>query len=470
MDELLTLSTAELAQRIKAGQVSPVTVVEAHIRRIEEVNPKLNAVITPMFEQARAEAQAAAQRIAENGTEGLPPLFGVPVTIKDALPVAGVRFTAGSWYMRDHVAEVDAAVVRKLREAGAIILGKTNLPDMSWSPEAINPIFGRTLNPRHKAYTPGGSSGGESAIIAAGGSPLGIGSDIAGSVRIPAAQTGIVALKPTASRISTEGHVPQGASPKLEGWNTVGPMARRVEDLALALAILSETPVQDYRAVSLAGRRLTVVTNNPLVPVHREVSETVMLAAGGLTCADMELHRANNLPFTEVGLAYGAMIYREYGHAQRAALGGGQPYKLMEEIRYIREGQPHITPSILFLNEMTMFFGRVMATVGFASEKRLAKARQRILDAMTPGGVMLIPNTSYLPPQHGWTWWYLFRPPFTMLFNALGFPAVSIPIQYQKNGMPLSVQVVAQPGEDEVALAVAAELERVFGGWKIATP
>ena len=265
MDDVLSLGAAEIARQIRAGQRSVSDVLEAHIRRIEAVNPALNALVTPNFEAARAAAQAADDHVARHGTADLPPLFGVPVSIKDAFPVAGQRFTAGAWALRDQIADEDAEAVARLKAAGAIVLGKTNCPELSWLIETVNPVFGRTHNPHDPARTVGGSSGGEAALIAAGGSPLGLGSDIAGSVRIPAAACGVVSLKPSAGRIPTAGHVPD-FGPALPGWNTAGPLARRVEDLALALSVLSETPVIDHTTIDLSG---TARIEHP-VPRHAD--------------------------------------------------------------------------------------------------------------------------------------------------------------------------------------------------------
>ena len=227
MGEITRFGAAELARRIRVGDTSPLEVVDAHIARIEEVEPHINALITTTFDAARS----TARRLTDAGVPGdPPPLHGVPITVKDAIAVADVRFTAGSDLLRENVAEQDAEAVRRLKAAGAIVLGKSGCSDMSGSMETDNPISGLTRNPWRLDRSAGGSSGGEGAIIAAGGAPLGLGADIAGSIRIPSAFCGVVGLKPTAGRVSTDGHVPR-APAAMTGWNTVGPLARRVEDL-----------------------------------------------------------------------------------------------------------------------------------------------------------------------------------------------------------------------------------------------
>ena len=250
MDELTRFGAAELARRIRVGDTSPLEVVDAHIARLEEVEPHINALITPTFDTARS----TVRRLTDAAVPAdPPPLHGVPITVKHSLAVAGVRFTAGADRMREHVAAQDAAAVRRMKSAGAIVLVKSSCPDMSGSMETDNPIIGLTRNPWRRERSAGGSSGGEGALIAAGDSPLGLGADIAGSIRIPSAFCGVVGLKPTAERISTDDHVPRTPA-AMEGWNTMGPLARRVEDLRLALGVPSDSPTTDEATTSLVGR------------------------------------------------------------------------------------------------------------------------------------------------------------------------------------------------------------------------
>src|SRR5215468_5611867 len=199
---LTSLSASELARRIAAGRLSSQEVVEAHIRRIEVVNPCLNAVVVPLFKQARAEASRA-DRLREQGTL-LGPLHGVPITLKEQFMVSGTPTTIGLMSYRSQLVEQEGPLVKRLRQAGAIVLGKTNVSQLllSLSGSCENPVYGRTNNPWDLARSPGGSSGGEAAIIAAGGSPLGLGADNGGSIRIPAHFCGLYSLLPTPRRLS----------------------------------------------------------------------------------------------------------------------------------------------------------------------------------------------------------------------------------------------------------------------------
>src|SRR5262245_35155082 len=271
---LTSLSASELARRITAGYLSSQEVVEAHIRRIEAVNPRLNAVVVPLFEQARAEASRA-DRLREQGTL-LGPLHGVPITLKEQFMVSGTPTTVGLLSYKSKVMGQEGPLVRRLRQAGAIVLGKTNVSQLllSLSGSCENPVYGRTNNPWDLARTPGGSSGGEAAIIAAGGSPLGLGGDNGGSIRIPAHFCGLYSLLPTARRLTNLDTAPYAEVAGQEA--TIAqpcPIARSAQDLRLAMSILAAPGLNALdpsvpqipwpsSVVSLAGLRIGVFTDN----------------------------------------------------------------------------------------------------------------------------------------------------------------------------------------------------------------
>jgi Asp-tRNA(Asn)/Glu-tRNA(Gln) amidotransferase A subunit family amidase len=385
----------------------------------------------------------------------------VPVTVKDALPVAGVRFTAGSIHRQDHVAAEDAEAVRLLRKAGAIVLGKTNCAELSGSTETHNPVFGLTRNPWDLARSAGGSSGGEAALIAAGGSPLGLGSDIAGSLRIPAAFCGVTALKPTAGRVPTAGHVPP-APESIAGWNTVGPLARRVEDLALALEVLSTSPTADWRAVPLDERRILVPQFLSLAPVSRQVTQAVRAASEALSGSGLRVVEDVRLPLLAAALAYTATMHREWLPRFRRYLGGGRPARLGPELVAALRGRGQLSRATLPLWAAVETLGPPLRLLGYGRGELLDRVRGAVLAAMGPGGVLLWPVFPTLAPRHGFAWRPDRLPVYTCAFNALGFPSAVVPLGPSAENLPLAVQVVARPEEDEVALAVAGLLEREF--------
>ena len=239
MNDIHFKTAQELATAIRQCRVSAAEVLEAHLEQIKGHNPTLNAIITLDEEGARARAKQADKALARGEVWG--PLHGVPITIKDALETVGLRTTGGYSPLADYVPARDATVVARLRTAGAVILGKTNLSVLSADYRAENPIFGRTNNPWNLGRTPGGSTGGGAAAVAAGLTALEIGSDLAGSLRIPAHYCGVFALKPTEHRVPTTGHIPEppGVPRGVRHMQTVGPLARSVEDLALALGLIA---------------------------------------------------------------------------------------------------------------------------------------------------------------------------------------------------------------------------------------
>lgn len=290
-DALAGLTACELADLVASGRVSAVEVLDAHLRRIEEVNGALRALVVPTFERARAEA--AAIDAARRRGEPLGPLAGVPVSVKECFDVAGTSTTIGLVNSRGHRAAADGPLVRRLSEAGAVLVGKTNLPQMMLMNESVNPVYGRALHPERADRSPGGSSGGEGALIAAGGSALGLGTDLAGSIRQPCHSCGIAGLKPTTGRLTI-----LGTRDALPGLTTVGvqpgPMARSTADLALAMRVLAapgleqidpRIPPVPWRepAAGVEGLRVACWTDNGFFRPSPAIRRAVDEAAGALT-------------------------------------------------------------------------------------------------------------------------------------------------------------------------------------------
>ena len=279
-------SAVELLALLRESRISPLELANEHIDQIERLNPRLNALID--FDPERVREQTLA---AERSKRPRGPLFGLPVTVKASISAAGYRCEIGSVINRGNVPTEDATVVSRLRNAGAIILGTTNTPEFLMAYEADNRLYGRTNNPWNLDYTPGGSSGGESAAIAAGLSAGGLGSDSGGSVRIPAHFTGICSLKPTPGRIPGNGHLPSCVGP-FSILGAIGPMARTLDDVALLFQALSGqdrtdpvSPPIPQREMSLAdAKRLRVgfFEDDDLTPVTPETRQAVKVAVRAL--------------------------------------------------------------------------------------------------------------------------------------------------------------------------------------------
>jgi Asp-tRNA(Asn)/Glu-tRNA(Gln) amidotransferase A subunit family amidase len=452
--ELTELTARKLAQLMRERKVSPSEVIEAHLSRIEQLNPKLNAIITladDALERAR-EAEAAVMRGDEVGA-----LRGVPVTIKDTIETKGLLTTAGSKLLSANLPNEDAPTVARLKSAGAIILGKTNVPEMAIPYECDNPVFGRTNNPFDLTKTSGGSSGGEAAAIAACLSPAGLGSDLSGSIRVPAHFCGIVGLKPTPGRISSAGHIPKAEGALWPGA-VIGPMARRVEDLSLMLEALTERNETETARVDLVGSSVGVSLNEEYAPISDETLRAIKAAAAALTDAGLVvieekppcIKRAIDL-WPELYSAPAAIQLRDFyqGHEEQAG-------KAVRSILAASEG--HELPS---LADHTKVWDEGVAL------------REELLNWMKKTRLILMPVGAATAFDHGarrvdvdGQSISVFRAfGYSRAANVLGFPAVTIPAGRSSQGLPIGVQLIGRPFEEETLLAAASLLEESLGGW-----
>jgi amidase len=431
MQELIYASATTLVRRIRNREISSEEVVQAHLQQIERVNPRLNAVVQLVAEEALDEARAADAALMRGQWIGA--LHGVPFTVKDWIDAAGLPCTGGDPRFRDRRPGEDATVVARMRQAGAILLGKTNVM-------VENPVYGRTNNPYNLTYSPCGSSSGEAAIIAAGGSPLGLGSDSGGSIRQPAHACGIAGLKPTMGRIPLTGHFPF-ISAMNDPRTTIGPMARYVEDLALVLPILSgidwkdasviPMPVTDWRAVDVRSLRVAFYTHHAEAEPTRETAETCHQAArilGGM-CASVE----EVLP-PRIEEAY--FITRQYWQRPESASA--------EE--WVPDGEFRLNSEEV---EQHLFTWN--------------RFRRALIGFMAHYDVILTPATERPATPHGTD---AGRIPYTLPYSLTGWPCVVVRGGTSPEGLPIGVQVVAQPWREDVALAVAQKLERGLGGWQ----
>ncbi len=458
MDELIHESAAAMAAAIRRKEISAYELVRACLRRIDEVNPRLNAVVQVCAEQALKEARAADQALARGDAVG--PLHGVPFTLKDAIETKGLICTGGTEGRAHYVPYQDAVVVKRLREAGAILLGKTNCPELGWAWEADNLIYGRTNNPYDLNLSPGGSSGGESAIIAAGGSPLGLGSDAGGSVRFPAHCTGIASIKPTSGRVPRTGHFP-GPGGLLDAIWQIGPLARFVEDLILVLPVISGVDGQDTaivpmslgdpRAVDLRRLRVAFHTDNGIVAPSPEIGAVVKNAAAVLAAA--------GIPIEEVRPAGIDQTYEIY-LGLFTADGGASIETLLKEV-----GTQRFHP--LMQRVLELQHQGVMSVAGLATlVGRWDAFRRQMLAFMSSYDVLLCPVCSFVGMAHGSTYDRLSCFSYTMTSNLTGWPAAVVRGGTTQKGLPIGVQIVARPWREDVALAVAQTLQDALGGWQ----
>lgn len=513
-DSITWQSAGALAARIRLGELSARAVVEAHIRRIEAVNPQLNAVIVPLFAQARQAAEQADAR--QRRGEPLGPLHGVPITIKEQFLVQGTPTTMG--YVREsrHRAAADGPLVARLRAAGAIILGKTNVPQSLMSTDSsANPLYGRTNNPWNLGRGPGGSSGGEAAIIAAGGSPLGLGSDFGGSLRVPAHSCGIHALRPTTGRLTNHDtrvellHFAAGLETILP---QPGPLARSVEDLTLAMGVLAApgqdrfdpsitpAPWRDPSGVDLRRLRVAVYVDDGHFPAAPALRRAVREAAAALGALGADLVEWQPPDVTRAAQLFFGLATSGGSAAWRRSLQGEQPIADIAQMLQAMAMPPLGRRALAAVMRATgqARTARMISSIGdgsalsyFELTQAVNAYRARFLAALEAGGfdAILCPPVATPAVPHALSGKLGDYFSYAHLYNVLGMPAGVVaatrvradeesdrsaskdPIEQAARmveqgsaGLPVGVQVVARHWREDVALAVMAALEQAFSG------
>jgi amidase len=457
---LIYTSATTLAKIIRAKEVSSEEVVNAYLRRIGAVNPKLNAIVQLTAETARVQAKEADNALARGEVKG--PLHGVPFTVKDNIDTAGVICTVGTKGRVSFVPTQDATIVTRMRTAGAILLGKTNLPELALAFETDNLVYGRTNNPYDLSRTPGGSSGGEAAIIAAGGSPLGLGNDFGGSIRLPSHWCGIAGIKPTSGRVPRTGNFP-GPGGAFDAMWQPGPMTRFVEDLSLTLPILAgpdghdvaiaPVPLGDPKAVALKKLRVAFHTDNGIVSPTPETIAVVKTGAKMLADAGMAVEEKRP---QEIEQGYEIMI---------GLLGADSGTGLQKVLQLIGTTEP----SPLLQRYLRLIHLQALSTTDFMGMLfQWGLWRSAMLSFLDKYDVILCPVNAYPAMPHGtaMTLGKLMAFFYTSLYNLTGWPAAVVRGGTSPEGLPIGVQIVARPWREDVALAVAQYIETALGGWQ----
>jgi fatty acid amide hydrolase len=502
--DLLNQSATQMAQSIRDGEVTSRELVDAHIARIEEVNPLINAMALPRCDEARAEADAVDQM--RQGGQDLGPLAGVPITIKEQFLVKGLPTSIGLPQKAKEPRPEDGPMVARLRAAGAVILGKTNVVQLLAAWETDNPIYGRTLNPWNLDRTPGGSSGGEAALIAARGSPLGLGGDLGGSIRIPAHFCGLYGLKSTAWRLPLS-DTPSDLFPPGETnvVPQVGPLSRTVEDLRLAMQVMLDgdltvdgcppVPWNDGRDLSMKGLRVGLCEDDGHIAASPAIRRAVrkagdILAEQGATLVPFSMPNAERLMQTFV-----AIVSSDGGANFKRLLQGAPPHQLLKGMIAGAGAPAFMRPMIAKIFAMRRQ-GRLAALVpkmGARSAQSylsligdLLQARVDFKAAMDAAAidVLVLPPYAVPAPTHGSTETLLDAASYALAFSASGNPAGVAPItrvqpgeesdrperddlvdltaakvEAGSAGLPVGVQVVARHWREDLVLSTMHALE-----------
>ncbi|MFT7602126.1 MAG: amidase [Acidimicrobiales bacterium] len=475
-DDLTWWTAVDLAGAIATSQVSATEAIDAYLAAVDARNPELNVVVTLDADRARDEARRVDAAVARGDELG--PLAGVPMTVKDSLMRDGVRTTSGAPEYRDYVADSDAAPVAAMRGAGAIVFGKTNLPLYAGDVQSYNDVFGTSNNPWDTSRSVGGSSGGSAGALAAGLTPLEIGSDIAGSIRNPAAMCGVVGHKSSYGICSARGQIP-GPPGSLTQADiaVVGPMARSVADAQLALEILAgpddwtatawSLQLPPARTVEPRGLRVAIMATDPYCPVDPEIEAAINDIARALESAGASVDsdaRPEAFDFAKADATFDTLL--------GAAMSGGFSVPEIEGMSQ-RQAEGERLVGDLGIAGVTT---RHRAWLG-ANERRL-QMRKRWRTFFESWDVVLAPisPTVAIPHDHspnqsertievaGETRPYNDQMRWMGLFGIVYLPATAVPIGVHSSGLPMALQVVGPFLEDHTTLAVAAMIETITGG------
>jgi Asp-tRNA(Asn)/Glu-tRNA(Gln) amidotransferase A subunit family amidase len=450
-------SLGKLAELIRTRAISPVDLVDLYLRRVEKLNPRLNAIVTlaPDALECAREAEAAVTR-----GDSLGPLHGVPVTVKDTIETAGLRTTSGSAMRAEFVPERDAPAVARLKAAGAIILGKTNTAEMAMDYTTDNPVFAPTVNPYDPSLTTGGSSGGEAVAITTCMSPGGIGSDLAGSIRIPAHFCGIVGLKPTVGRVPGEMQFPPSTGPYSLGA-TIGPMARRVSDLQLMFNVLAGMDTAEWTGrASLVGARVAYYSDDGVAPVTEGTRQAVESAARALSDAGLIVEQTRP-PGVEQGHDLWLKLFSRASVVQLRNVYAGNEDKGGDFVRW-RLATADDTPAPAIDDYIKSWLER-------------DRLRAELLSWMEHTPLIIAPVGATPAYRHGTLkvrvgkrTMSTFRAfSYSQTCNAFDLPAVVVPAGRSIEGLPIGVQIIGRPFAEEMVLAAAAIIEDALGGWKM---
>lgn len=481
-ESLLSQSLGSLVAGMRAGVLSPVDLLEAHLRRAEVVNPMVNCIVADRFAAAREDAIRAEREYAS--TSSPRPLLGVPFTVKEMIEVSGMPLTFGSSTRRDRLGGRDATVVARLREAGAILIGVTNVPEWGMWFESYNSLYGRTNNPYDVQHTPGGSSGGEGAAVGSGSSVFGIGSDIGGSVRMPAAFCGVFGHKPTTGLLPLTGHYPvyaagpDAAIPRRAPYVSIGTLTRSAADIAPLMRTMAGRDGIDPNAEPLAfhdpcrvdwrGRRVLLLRNPSILraaPATSDVSAAVEHAGLLLEARGADVHDAPEKLLEHSADIWFAALQSVGGASFAEILTAGRGMWLeFEVVRAIAGRSRYSWPALFFcIGER---FGRKKERALRNAMREGRRLALRYRELLGGDAVLVLPAHPRTAPRHNAAVLHPFDFLYTAVFNTLRVPATTAPCGRDHRGLPLAVQFTSARGNDHLTIAAAAVVEDSTGPWE----
>ncbi|WP_087972707.1 amidase [Oceanobacillus rekensis] len=464
--QIINMDATTIANAIQKREITSTDAVQAYIKHISEQNPTINALVEDRFEMALKEAHDMDALIDRNEIIG--PLHGVPISIKESLQVAEMKTTGGLEHRQDLISKEDAEVITQLKNAGAIILGKTNTPALSFCQETENKLYGRTNNPWDINRTAGGSSGGEGALLAVGGSAVGIGSDIGGSIRFPAHFNGVIGFKPGMNQVSNHGHYPLVVHPLQERMMTIGPMGKTVRDMKLLFQILTGSSLD---AKPLHRFRIEILPGNmdyPLSQTTKEILDELNLLLGKTYSTKRAIP-----PYFENS----SLIWQEIMSIEGSKLIELEAYNndrsnvytsfFKEKLTQRTKVHPYLSWAILGSKMFRPSLKRIREieeTLEQGDELLATYLKNRLL-------IFPVYHTGALP--HGRVFKEIFSirktflqfMPYVAYANVWGLPSLTVPVGVDENNMPISVQIMSATGNEDALFRLGRLLEKKFRGY-----
>ena len=482
VSKFIQMSATDISRLISSKQVSVYEVVSTHIEQANRINSKLNAIIVPHYELALKKAREFDKIKTVDFTKR--PFFGVPFTVKESISVQGFPNTYGSYYRRTDIATNNATSVQRLLNAGAIIIGQTNLSELALWPECNNVLYGKTSNPHNIKYTSGGSSGGDAAIVGIGGVPFALGTDGGGSVRIPAAHCGVFGHKPSSRFVPMSGHFPLdkyyshcSSSQFIARYFSMGLLCRKAEDLLPLLKVISGPDGNDLNVnscfehhqilSSIKGLKVYLLEDK-FYPLLKRTSPEIIQ---NLRNVAFELEKEGaeiipcNLPFLNDACD---LWFDIMSNAKDITLDSfiNNNHSIVIEVLRIISGRKRIMPSSLLL----LLLDKV-SSKNKKSYDQFWKVKNRLTvqinSYLNKKSVLLLPTFPTTAIKHNRSYLSPFDFLYAAIFNVLELPATSVPVSISKNNLPISIQIVGAHGCDHIPISIACYLEKLFGGWTL---
>lgn len=461
MSQLLYNSLRKQIQALMKHEISCVELLQLHFDHNRNIHPHLNALVQLVEEIALAEAHSADESLARGQRNGI--LHGIPISVKDSWEIKNIITASGTLGRKDYLPTQDATIVHRLRDAGAIILGKTNCSELVLPFETDNLVYGRTNNPWNLDHTPGGSSGGEAALIAAGGSPLGLAGDAGGSIRVPAHFCGICGIKPTTGRVPRTGHFPMIGGGITGALASAGPMARTVDDLILVLPLLlgadgidaGHVPMPYYDPIDIEIEKLRIAfyVDNGIMAADDETAQAVHQAAQSLEKAGATITETLHYGIDSILHIFNSFFNADGGVRLKQFLGRIGTEEISYPLQRLLDLQA----------QSTLSAAELMSALG-----RADKFRSQLLAFMQDYDAIICPVVAHPAPPHdtlldadGQK-----RLSYTITYNLAGYPSASVPVTLSSNGLPIGVQVLAKAWREDIVLAVAKQIEQAMGGYQ----